>query len=98
MSHNKQHFSLLLRKRKMRYKFCGEMEPPDWLIAEITLLSRISAVRLRVISNTICGTLAGKTVDQERANKLVRDSGFNAEETKAALSSIHFILSQAGKF
>jgi hypothetical protein len=74
------------------------MEPPDWLLAEITLLSRISAVRLRVIANTICGRLSGKQTDHERSIKLVSDSGFNQAETKAALSSLHFILSQAAKF
>ena len=82
----------------MKYKFCGDMDPPDWLIGEIALLARVSAVRLRVIANTVCGKLTGKNTDIERAFKMIKDSGFNIEETKAALGSIHFILSTAGKF
>ena len=74
------------------------MDPPDWLIGEIALLARVSAVRLRVIANTVCGKLTGKGGDIDRAFKMIKDSGFNMEETKAALGSIHFILSTAGKF
>ena len=30
-----------LQVLKMRFKFCGDIDPPEWLLSEIGLISRI---------------------------------------------------------
>jgi hypothetical protein len=34
---------------KMRFEFCGNLDCPEWALAEISLLNRISAVKLKLI-------------------------------------------------
>ena len=38
----------------MKFKFCGNVDCPDWLITEITYLTKITPVKLRILGNLIC--------------------------------------------
>ena len=38
----------------MKFKFCGNIDCPDWLITEIVYLSKITPVKLRILGNLIC--------------------------------------------
>ena len=33
-----------------RFHFCGGLDAPDWLLAEISVLSRISSVRIKLLA------------------------------------------------
>ena len=38
----------------MKFKFCGNVDCPNWLITEIIYLSKITPVKLRILGNLIC--------------------------------------------
>ncbi|CAG9312902.1 COMMD4 [Blepharisma stoltei] len=82
----------------MRFKFCGDIEPPEWLLAEVNQLSRITAVRIKLISTIIAKQISENKFDMEKAWKLSSDCGLSKEEIQSALASIHFIFSTAAKF
>lgn len=42
----------------MKFRFCGGRDCPDWLGAEVSTLSRISALRIRVLAKKIVHHLA----------------------------------------
>ena len=50
----------------MKFKFCGDRDAPDWLLAEMFTISKLSSVRVRVL----CGAL----VERVRARALSGDS------------------------
>ena len=68
-------------------------EPPEWLISEMSVLARISCVRLKLITRQVIVALAGGTLDAEKVAKLApREMGFSWSDVKATLAVISFIL------
>ncbi len=37
----------------MKFRFCGDRDCPDWLLAEMNTLAKLTSVKTRVISNKI---------------------------------------------
>ncbi len=37
----------------MKFRFCGDQDCPDWLLAEMTTLSRLTSVKTRLVAAQI---------------------------------------------
>ncbi len=81
----------------MRFEFCGNVDCPEWALAEVSLLNRISAVKLKLILVQIVKKICGQPFDNEKITKLCRDQKFDTEETKVSIAIIEFLLRQAIK-
>ena len=79
----------------MKFAFCGNLDCPEWVLSEVAILNRMSAVKLKLILGQMVKKLTGVPFDQERLSKLCRDQNFDQEETKVVLALIEFLLSQA---
>ena len=55
----------------MKFKFCGNRDCPDWLITEIIFLTKISSVKLRILSNQICKFILNKGENMEDIKKII---------------------------
>uniref|UniRef100_V5HAW3 COMM domain-containing protein n=1 Tax=Ixodes ricinus TaxID=34613 RepID=V5HAW3_IXORI len=82
----------------MRFKFCGDRDCPDWLLAEIASLSKISSVKTKLLCVQAVNALLTTTVDFEKASKLTADSKFTPDDLKGVLVALEFILKNATKF
>lgn len=46
-----------------KFRFCGDGDCPDWVLAEInSTLSVLSAVKLKILTQTVCRSLLGETI------------------------------------
>ena len=81
----------------MKFKFCGNSDCPDWLITEITYLTKITPVKLRILGNLICKHIM-KEGDLEKVNKILEEMNLSEEEIKIVISSLTFIIKSSGKF
>ena len=81
----------------MKFKFCGDLDCPDWLLAEISNLSKISSVKLKLICNQAVKLLTNDdTFDSEKVEKHLSDSKLNSEDDiKGILAAILFLLKGA---
>ena len=50
----------------MRFDFCGNIDCPEWVLAEISLVNRMSTVKLKLILNQIIKKLTLQPYDQEK--------------------------------
>ncbi len=82
----------------MKFKFCGNHECPEWILSEIVILSKISSIKLRVLSGYIVAKIKGAHYDIAKLEKLCLDGGLTAAETKSALAVIEFVIRGAAKF
>ena len=76
----------------MRFDFCGNVDCPEWVLAEIALLNRMSAVKLKVILGQMIKKICGSEFNQEKLQKLCRDSKMDPEETKCVLAILEFVI------
>jgi selenocysteine lyase/cysteine desulfurase len=81
----------------MRFEFCGNVDCPEWVLAEVALLNRISAVKLKLILVQIVKKITGQPFDNEKIIKLCRDQKFDTEETHVFTAIVEFLLRQSIK-
>ena len=81
----------------MKFKFCGNVDCPDWLITEIIYLSKITPVKLRILGNLICKYIM-KEGDTQKINKILEEMNLSPEEITIVISSLCFIIKSSGKF
>jgi hypothetical protein len=81
----------------MKFRFVSGQDVPEWVLSEVSVLSRISCVRLKLITRQVINELAGDgALDVEKVQKLVPNGqGFAWTDIKAALAAISYILRQA---
>jgi len=82
----------------MKFKFCGNRDCPDWLITEITFLTKISSVKLRILSNQICKYILSKGNNIQDIKKILFDLNLNEQETTIVISVLDFIFRNSAKF
>ena len=81
----------------MRFKFCGNYECPEWILSEIVNLTKISAVRLRLLAAQIIAKIKGLKYDLAKTEKLCLDSDLTPDETRSALAVLEFVIRGASK-
>uniref|UniRef100_H0V6U8 COMM domain containing 4 n=1 Tax=Cavia porcellus TaxID=10141 RepID=H0V6U8_CAVPO len=75
-----------------RFRFCGDLDCPDWVLAEISTLAKISSVKLRLLCSQVL-----KELLYEKILKLTADAKFESGDVKATVAVLSFILSSAAK-
>ncbi|XP_044135702.1 COMM domain-containing protein 4 isoform X1 [Bufo gargarizans] len=83
--------------RCVRFRFCGDLDCPDWVLAEISTLAKISSVKLKLICAQVLKEQLGETIDYEKIVKLTADARFESGDIKATVAVLCFILSSAAK-
>ncbi|XP_074862798.1 COMM domain-containing protein 4 [Carettochelys insculpta] len=81
----------------MRFRFCGDLDCPDWVLAEISTLAKISSVKLKLICGQVLRDLQGEGIDYDKISKLTSDAKFESGDVKATIAVLSFILSSAAK-
>lgn len=84
----------------MKFRFCGDQDAPDWILAEVSVLSKMSSVRMKLICRQVLNHLLGVGINYEKIQKLTQSDRiqFDANDTKAMLSALTFIFSNSAKF
>ncbi|GBM90662.1 COMM domain-containing protein 4 [Araneus ventricosus] len=81
----------------MKFRFCGDLDCPDWVLAEIATLSRISSVKMKLLGNQVVNGILGTSIDYEKVNKLTADAKLEKGDVKATIAAISFILTSSAK-
>jgi len=84
----------------MRFRFCGDADAPDWILAEITVLAKMSSVRMKLICRQILNQLLGIGINYDKLLKLTHSTRIrlDSDEVKALVSSLHFIFVNSAKY
>ncbi|XP_037538857.1 COMM domain-containing protein 4 [Nematolebias whitei] len=81
----------------MRFRFCGDLDCPDWVLAEISTLAKISSVKMKLLCAQVLKDLMGEGIDYDKVAKLTADAKFESGDIKASVAVLSFILSSAAK-
>eukprot|EP00696_Hemimastix_kukwesjijk_P016925 gnl/Hemi2/5471_TR1881_c0_g6_i1.p1 gnl/Hemi2/5471_TR1881_c0_g6~~gnl/Hemi2/5471_TR1881_c0_g6_i1.p1 ORF type:complete len:196 (-),score=21.70 gnl/Hemi2/5471_TR1881_c0_g6_i1:186-773(-) len=82
----------------MRFRFLGDLDCPDWLLAEIAILARISALRFKFLCVEVVNSILGGEINYERVNRSVADANFELSDIKASVAAVHHIFRCGGQF
>ncbi|XP_060770880.1 COMM domain-containing protein 4 [Neoarius graeffei] len=81
----------------MRFRFCGDLDCPDWVLAEISTLARISSVKMKLLCVQVIKDILDEGIDYDKVAKLTSDAKFESGDIKASVAVLSFILSSAAK-
>eukprot|EP00753_Platysulcus_tardus_P020980 PLAT8541.1.p3 GENE.PLAT8541.1~~PLAT8541.1.p3 ORF type:complete len:226 (+),score=118.92 PLAT8541.1:38-715(+) len=82
----------------MKFRFCGDLDAPDWILAEISVLAKISFVKAKLLAVQVVRQLLGGQISFEAVAKLNKSGALSASDVKAAIAALNFILSNAVKY
>lgn len=82
----------------MKFRFCGELDCPDWVLAEISTLSKITSVKMRLLCSQVIKDLLGDCIDYGKVEKLTSDAKYDLSDVKASIAALSYILSSAAKY
>lgn len=81
----------------MRFHFCGDQDCPDWVLAEIATLSKITSVKMKLLCAQVIKNILGQQIDYEKINQLTAEAKFEPGDVKACIAALNFILCSAAK-
>ncbi|XP_019630590.1 PREDICTED: COMM domain-containing protein 4-like [Branchiostoma belcheri] len=82
----------------MRFRFCGDLDCPDWVLAEISILSKLTSVKMKLLCVQVVKDLLGQSIDYDKVHKLTADAKYEAGDVKASIAALSFILCSAAKY
>lgn len=88
----------------MRFRFCGDLDCPDWVLAEIQTLSKLSSIKFKLLCAQVAKSIVGASADGledaldiPKIEKLCSDAKFVWNDVKAAIAALHYILTNSAK-
>ncbi|XP_065884665.1 COMM domain-containing protein 4-like [Dysidea avara] len=82
----------------MKFRFCGDLDCPDWVLAEISILSKITSVKMKLLSVQVIKDILGNEIDYQKVAKLTADAKYEESDIKASVAALNFILTSAAKY
>ena len=80
----------------MKFRFCGGRDCPDWLLAEISTLSRLTSIKAKIVCSRVSQALIardkeGQIPDPEKLSTLTADAKFSVYTFDVKNSSYVFL-------
>ncbi|XP_053211904.1 COMM domain-containing protein 4-like [Panonychus citri] len=82
----------------MRFKLFGDLDCPDWVLANLNLLAKLSSVKVKLICNLVISDVGKKEIDFEKLLKITSDAKFDEKDSRACFMVVSFILKSAWRF
>ncbi|XP_019553133.2 COMM domain-containing protein 4 [Aedes albopictus] len=83
----------------MKFRFCGEGDCPDWVLAEIhSNLAVLSSEQLQEVAHHVAKCIVGEDVPEDNVRAIFGISKGSMDTPKAAFACIRFLLVSAARF
>ena len=80
----------------MKFKFCGDLDAPEWLLREVATLSRMTYVRIKLLILHIMTCIeTNSALDMEKVHKFASTAKFDASDLRGTLAAIRFVVRSA---
>lgn len=81
----------------MKFKFCGDQDCPEWILQEIAVVSKLSSVRVRLLTKQLILNMLDSRANPLEYEKLERYTtstrmSYTEEEVKAIMNTLYFVL------
>lgn len=81
----------------MRFRFCGDLDCPDWVLAEMNILARLTSVKMKLLVMQVIKGILNAGIDFTKVEKITNDAKYSIGDIKASVSGLEFIITSAAK-
>ena len=82
----------------MKFRFLGDLDAPEWFLREIMTLSRMTYVRIKLLTMHIAQNICGGPMDYDKVKLLVSTAEMTPSDIKATLTTIRYTLVKATQY
>ena len=87
----------------MKFRFCGGRDCPDWLLAEVSTVSRLTSIKAKLVCSKVCQALITDKKEDEvpdpvKLASLTADAKFTEADVQATVVALNFILASSAKY
>ena len=82
----------------MKFRFLGDGDCPDWLLAEINTLSRMTSIKIRMLGQTVAKYLTEGELEEEKVKKITQDAKVELNDTKAMVAALELIFTSSARY
>ena len=82
----------------MKFRFCGGLDAPDWLLTEIAIVAKLSSQQMTFFTEQVIKQLLGKNLAYDKLEKLSQVVKFTRSDAKAALAAVNYVLDSATRY
>ncbi|KAF7987702.1 hypothetical protein HCN44_003565 [Aphidius gifuensis] len=83
----------------MKFRFLGDGDCPDWLLAEINSLSRMTSIKMKLLGQMIVKLIINEDqLDEDKVKKLTHDAKLDFDDAKAIIAAIELILTSSVRY
>ncbi|XP_049789853.1 COMM domain-containing protein 4 [Schistocerca nitens] len=81
----------------MRFRFCGDLDCPDWILAEINTLARMTSIKMKLLCQQVARSLIGEDIDYDKVKKLTADAKYVTGDVKGCVAAVSFVLTSGAR-
>ncbi|KAJ1525793.1 hypothetical protein ONE63_008996 [Megalurothrips usitatus] len=81
----------------MKFRFCGDGDCPDWVLTEITTLTLLTSIKMKLLCGLVAKSMAGEDFDFERAKTLTGDAKLGEADVRGAVAGLRWLLGSASR-
>ncbi|XP_014233734.1 COMM domain-containing protein 4 [Trichogramma pretiosum] len=81
----------------MRFRFLGDVDCPEWLLAQIYNLSQMTSSKMKMLSQIVIKSITDQELDEEMLAKISQDSKIEINELKALIAAVQMIFKSSAR-
>ncbi|XP_015592216.1 COMM domain-containing protein 4 isoform X2 [Cephus cinctus] len=82
----------------MKFRFLGDGDCPDWLLAEINTLSRMTSIKMKILGQLVAKSLTEGELDEDKVKKITQDAKLDLSDAKAIVAALELILTSSSRY
>ncbi|XP_054167357.1 COMM domain-containing protein 4-like [Oppia nitens] len=82
----------------MRFRFCGNNDCQDWLLAQISLLSKLTSIKMKVLCNECLNDIVDNNLNMQTITKIGSEAKLDSHHIRGIVSAIQFIFMSSSKY
>jgi len=82
----------------MRFRFCGNLDAPDWLLAEIAVLAPLSSATCDTLCGVVIQQLKTSQLNYPAVETLIKNNDLKSSDVKGIVAALNYILRNSCKY
>ncbi|CAG5075946.1 Similar to Commd4: COMM domain-containing protein 4 (Mus musculus) [Cotesia congregata] len=84
---------------KMKFRFLGDGDCPDWLLAQIITMSRMTSIKMKLLGALVVKSiLSNGEIDEDKIKKLTQDAKLDWDDAMSIVSALEMIITSSARY
>ncbi|XP_008561065.1 COMM domain-containing protein 4 [Microplitis demolitor] len=83
----------------MKFRFLGDGDCPDWLLAQIITMSRMTSIKMKLLGQLVIKSILNNgEIDEDKIKKLTQDAKLDWDDAISIVSALEMIMTSSSRY